>query len=577
MVKFSFGRRKRDSATGKLHSVGNTIGAALFFLFFFGMGMAFEVLTIREFGRAIGQRFWNHTPCTILASNIEEKPRSKNPYTFTVTYEYEFNSAGYTSTTYKRSYSGSDEYHKADSIAKRYPQGKDAFCYVNPNEPSKAVIKRGSLLVGFFILFPLIFVLIGVGGIYGLFFARRKKAKAKPIAVKSRRRKSGNKVGVGILAIFALAGAGMLYPLTIRPIAKTLDARNWIETPCKIISARVKTHEGDDSDTYSIDIFYEYQFDGKLYKSSRYGFIGGSSSGRSGKAEVVNAYKKAENPACYVNPKDPSEAVLKRGLRLGLLLCLFPLLFLAIGVGGIVHLIRSKKKRNLRPAAKQRPGKTRLASTFDFSLADDAVSGPVVLNTRHSPLAKLLIIIAVAAIWNGAISIFVYQAIKDFQQSRLQSGMTFYKLIPFILIGLAAIVFVFHQLLALFNPRVKLKLSSATIPLGGAAELSWAVSGRRGVIESLKITLQAREETRRRRGKKTYTDTNVFYETQLYSTTHMGEIAGGSMGIVMPSHTMHSFEAANNKIIWELKVHGEVKRWPDVNETFKIRISPQAD
>lgn len=576
MVKFSFGRRKRDSATGKFHSAGNTIGAALFFLFFFGMGMVFEVLTIREFGRAIGQRFWSQTPCTILASDIEEKPGSKNPYTFTVTYEYEFNTARYTSTTYKRSYSGSDEYHKADSIAKRYPQGKDASCYVNPNEPSKAVIKRGSLLVGFFILFPLIFVLIGAGGIYGLFFARRKKGKTKPLAARLRRRKSGNKVGVGVLAILGLAGAGMLYPLTIRPIAKTLDARNWIETPCKIISARVKSHRGDDSTTYSIDIFYEYNFDGETYKSSRYGFIGGSSSGRSGKAEVVNAYKNSKNPVCYVNPKDPSEAVLKRGLGFGLLLCLFPLSFLAVGVGGIVHLIRSKKKRNLRPAAKQRPGKTRLASTFDFSLADDTASGPVILKARYSPYTKLLGIIAFAALWNGIVSIFVYQAIKALQQGRPEWGLTLF-MIPFVLVGLAAIVFIFYQFLALFNPRVKLKLSSATIPLGGAAELSWIVSGRRGVVESLKITLQAREETRRRRGKKTYTDTNVFYETQLYSTTHMGEIAGGSMGIVMPIDTMHSFEAANNKIIWELKVHGEIKRWPDVNEAFKIRISPQAD
>ncbi|MBL7154017.1 MAG: DUF3592 domain-containing protein [Phycisphaerae bacterium] len=573
MAKFSFGRRKRDAASDKRRSVGGKIGGALFFLIFFGAGMAFEVLVGWEFSKAMRQRFWKQTPCTITASTIEEKPGSDDPYTFKVAYEYEFNSGKYTSTLYKRGYDGSGEYHKADKIAKKYPPGKQTLCYVNPADPSKAVLKRNSLLFGFVLLFPLIFVLIGAFGIYASLFARDIKTKTKPIAPKSRRRRKGKKAGIGIFAIFGLIGAGMLYPLTIRPIAKTIDARNWIETPCKIISARVDTHRSDDGTTYSIDIFYEYQYEGQTYKSSRYGFIGGSSSGYSGKARVVSTYKKAKNPVCYVNPKDPSEAVLKRGLRLGLLICVIPLPFLAIGIGGIIRSVR-KKKRRRSPTTSEWIPEPAAASPTGLPIETAAHPGPAVLKPEHSPLAKLLMAIVFAAFWNGIVSIFVYQAIKSFQQGRPEWTLALF-MIPFVLVGLGAVGFVFYQFLAMFNPRLTLNLSSAAIPLGSAAELAWSFSGRANLIDSLKITLQGREEASYRRGTKTYTDENKFYETELYPTTRTPEIARGSVGIIIPGDTMHSFEAPNNNIIWQLEIHGEIKRWPDVNETFKITITPQ--
>ena len=94
--------------------------------------------------------------------------------------------------------------------------------------------------------------------------------------------------------------------------------------------------------TYSVYILYEYEFGGQTYKSDRYDFIGGSSSGYEGKARVVAAYESAERPVCYVNPTNPSESVLKRGFHAKLLLALFPLPFLLVGVVGIVGTLRAQ-------------------------------------------------------------------------------------------------------------------------------------------------------------------------------------------------------------------------------------------
>ena len=90
------------------------------------------------------------------------------------------------------------------------------------------------------------------------------------------------------------------------------------------------------------------------------------------------------------------------------------------------------------------------------------------------------------------------------------------------------------------------------------------------------VTLRGIEEATYRRGTNTCTDKNTFYEMELYKTTHTTEIASGQVGVILPQETMHSFEADNNKIIWNLDVRGDIQRWPDVKESFKITIVPAA-
>jgi hypothetical protein len=37
---------------------------------------------------------------------------------------------------------------------------------------------------------------------------------------------------------------------------------------------------------------------------------------------------------------------------------------------------------------------------------------------------------------------------------------------------------------------------------------------------------------------------------------------------------MHSFTASNNRIVWTLKLSGEIPRWPDVTESVEIEVTP---
>ena len=547
---------------GKPASVLGRLGLSLFFLFFFVMGLLFEVLTLREAGRALGQRAWKKTPCTIVAGEVQERGGGESPYAFSISYRYNYGGNAYSGSVYKRGYSGSSTYSAAQDLVQRYPAGEATVCYVNPANANEAVLKRDSALIGFVALFPLIFVVIGAGGVYFL-WRKPSPAKAKPIAPVSTGVKGKSKyVAAAFFALFAVVGGAMLFPLGIKPIARTLDAESWTPTPCKVLRAEVRSHDSDDGTTYSAYILYQYESGGQTYKADRYDFMGGSSSGYEGKARVVAQYQAAANPVCYVNPKRPSEAVLKRGFHAKLLLALFPLPFLLVGVGGLVHTLRGKGRDAAGSAVLA--GRVPDRRVDSLSVLRPGDSGSAVLRPRFSAPGKLGGAVVIAAFWNGIVSIFVAGA----------GLFTLVFLLPFIAIGIGLIGLVAYQFLALFNPRPTLELNPPVIPLGSAAALRWSFTGQVSRITELAVTLQGIEEAKYRKGTSTYTDKNTFCEMELYRTSDLVEIASGQVGLIVPGDTMHSFKADNNRIVWSIEIRGDIKRWPDVKESFEIEVTP---
>ena len=76
---------------------------------------------------------------------------------------------------------------------------------------------------------------------------REDLSRSRPPTGPMTRQTRKQRIFLGLFfTVFALAGAGMLYPLGIRPIANTIDAESWGEVPCRIISAKVESHSGDE-------------------------------------------------------------------------------------------------------------------------------------------------------------------------------------------------------------------------------------------------------------------------------------------------------------------------------------------
>jgi hypothetical protein len=202
------------------------------------------------------------------------------------------------------------------------------------------------------------------------------------------------------------------------------------------------------------------------------------------------------------------------------------------------------------------------------------MGGSVVLKPQHTPLGKFVGILIGALAWNGFIGTFAY--FLFFVEDR-ENVPLFPKIIIGVLLfaGVFLLISAFTSFLALFNPRVQLTAQTTTVSLGGELRFSWKVTGRAGMLRKLRVVFEGREEATYRRGTTTSTDSKVFAEIPVFETTEREFLSQGTARVAVPPNVMHTFEAGNNKVLWRLKVHGEIPRWPDVADEYPITVLPQ--
>jgi hypothetical protein len=181
-----------------------------------------------------------------------------------------------------------------------------------------------------------------------------------------------------------------------------------------------------------------------------------------------------------------------------------------------------------------------------------------------------------AAIWNGVTWTFLGFAITNVVQNGFRWWMIApgLFLLPFVLIGLFALGMLVHQLLALLGPPVEATIDRETLQPGATAEVTWRIRGGMRRIERTWVMLEGEELAKYRQGTDTKTATHVFHRTILLDTTDPTERRSGVVRIDIPGDAMHSFKSSNNSITWRIRVHAEIRRWPDIARFFDVRVDP---
>ncbi len=369
----------------------------------------------------------------------------------------------------------------------------------------------------------------------------------------------------GLFLTVGLAFGGLILG---RPVLRMIDAVDWTAVPCEILASRVERLDGDEGSTYRVALTYRYHVDDRPHVGNRYKFVSMSSSGYRRKREVVDRLPAGARTTCYVNPADPSDSVVKRGPTSDLLWGIIPLVFIVVGASGVAGAIlgRGPITSSLVP--------TRVPPTHVvYEDAPDRRQSTRLLPI-HSRGAKLAGAILVALFWNGIVSVFLTEAIGNWRNNVFELVMSLF-LTPFVLVGVFLLVVAVHMLLSYYNPVPLLTVNSPVLPLGGELKLRWAVDGRVEKLRRLSITLEGREEATYRRGTDTRTDKHVFASFTLVEQVSPVDMLGGSTKLPIPADTMHSFDAPNNKVVWLLRVRGDVANWPDSDEEFRITIAPR--
>jgi hypothetical protein len=528
----------------------------LFFGVFLLAGLFFTLMMGGFVWKDIRPNFWKVTPCTILTSSVEPKG---NDYLLNVSYHYTFAGQDYTGTRLRASGNEYDDSIDAQHASQRYRSDRQTTCYVNASNPQESVLETRSLFFAFTLLFPLLFVTIGAGGIYAMWRTPREGRGA----ISDRHRKTASAaIPLRIIgAVFIIIGSSLAYVFMIRPTLAIREAASWQETPCTITSSKVEASRGNkNGTTYSIEIHYEYFVDGEKILGDRYNFDTGSSSGHDWRRKIVQDHPPGHQTVCYVNPADPYESVLVRDTSMSRWWGLIPLFFALIGCTLWTAGRNAARTGNAVPLSPAPDP----AAPLRGVIGD--VNTPTKLKPSSSPLGAFIGLLIFSLIWNGIVFGIMFSADLP-TPAKVFLGL-------FALIGLGIFAAAVHQFLALFNPRPTLETNRSSVRLGQELQIRFSFTGRVQRIQKLTIHLRGREEATYRRGTDTSTDKSIFAEQLLLETGSTAQMHSGNVVAQIPANTVHSFSAPNNKIIWTLHLHGAIPRWPDVDLEFPFTVLP---
>jgi len=534
---------------------------------FTAIGLFIAVLIGIDFLQGVSTYSWEETTCTIERSEVADRSEYDD-FEFLTTYRYSHRGEEYRSSDYRHGYTGSSDASEAHRLAARYAVGESVPCYFDPKQPWFAYLRRANLWSGLLIFAPLLFVAIGIFGM------RMANSGLTGTTVSLEEGKKDMRVVGGMtfmFGMFFLIGFGMLIPFFIVPALEVVEARSWQPMTCEIISSGVRTHSSDDGSTYSVEAVYRYEIDGREYVSNRYQFMGGSSSGYDSKAEAVAKIPAGSRADCYVDPDDPFEAVIDRGFGLVFLFGLIPLLFGVIGAGGLSFVFKVRRDA-LREAAA--PSWTQPAVAEGPSLGagagrTGATLGPIDLEPTAGPFGKLALTLFFALFWNGIVSVFVWQLVSGWREGHFDWFLGLF-LTPFVLIGLLLLSSIPYSVLALVNPRPRLRLSSGVLRPGQSVQLDWSFRGAASRIRSLRIWLEA---TRASSGGRGRAHPEPLREVEVLERGPGFPSEYGSVGFTVPRDAEPTSDG-DPRIGWKLKLHGTIDYWPDVIEEYEIEVVP---
>jgi hypothetical protein len=357
-------------------------------------------------------------------------------------------------------------------------------------------------------------------------------------------------------AVFLVAGLALAWGTSLRPLLGILRASGWERTPCVVLGSRVDVREDSDGDTYKAVVRYAWVRDGRRFESERYDFFDNYSSGRRGKREVVSRFAAGSESHCWVNPRDPSEAVLSRTLELGgFILALFPLPFIAVGAGGLAWALKARRDARRDREREGMPG---------------TPPGPVVLAPETNLRAKAFTITGLAATWNGLLGVALTLARREATSFGNGTWLIFGILG---LIGLLLLISIPGQLRAAFrNPSPILTLERP-VEVGRPVRLDWRLEGNARLLRLVRIELEGCETVQDTGGSETETFAEAFFhETVTVSTDPIG-LAAGTARLLVPPGLVPSFKAENNEVAYRLRLYGEMPRKPHVEAVFPLAVS----
>ncbi|MHC4216367.1 MAG: DUF3592 domain-containing protein [Planctomycetota bacterium] len=362
----------------------------------------------------------------------------------------------------------------------------------------------------------------------------------------------------GVIVIFVAAlfslflGFVLAIPSVIWPIIKGRQVANWSKQNCTILKKEVKTHNvtGDGPGVaYSVDIQYSYDYQGVNYLSNKYDFQDEFykqyyDDYKTARA-LVNSYDSNITQICYVNPQEPSEAVLSTKVDKPFKKAFFSMIGISIGFAMLGLCIGEKRRMK----------------GIERGLLPDQSFPKTYSSTRVRCVYFMLFLL-------GGLAFLTL----TFLLGNNEPSKTKY-LIGKALYGGFAIALLFWAMKCFFKLivlPVKITFNSANLRIGETLEVNWKVGPKAEKILGLVIGIRCEATVRDK-------DTNKF----VYKILHRDykRIVSGSSSIKTGQATFpipNSYEiitavkAATCR--WVFIFNARVDRYPDINDEYDFEV-----
>lgn len=298
---------------------------------------------------ALPQLTWRQVPCVVDRFEIADDRKQDKPFSPELSFRFPWPAAPQaeadatapppelTGTRLRTDDSRDTDHAELAKLREKILARPTPVCWVNPADPSQAVLQRGVPYLGSALgmaSFGGCFVAIGIGLLVTA--ARLSRAPDKAM-------EDTPWLLYPVFGMFGLAGLGIFGALVVPSWTSWFAASSWLETPAEVIWSEVRVHRSGSRTTTQADVFYRYTYGGKEYRSNSDSLFG-SPSGSHTAQSIVATLPPGKRTTCFVNPRHPWQAVRDRtiGWR-GVLLSLFALPFMAVGFFGLRWVSRRRR------------------------------------------------------------------------------------------------------------------------------------------------------------------------------------------------------------------------------------------
>lgn len=512
-------------------------------LFFCGIAsfMLFGVISSSRQDLAV-RRDWTPTPCTVLASSVNNGSNGK--YLLTVRYRYEADGKTRESNRCGRcaDVHTFEKIEEKPALLARFAPGTVHEGRVNPDDPADVVLVPPEDPIPMTLgvsAFLSIFLFIGLFLMFRPWLPRRRKHRHQSVGGSVKTKGSTSRYDwLYLIPIFMgaafLAAGGFVLHIFVSEIFADRAACSWPTVEATLLRSEVKStwHSGQRGGghySYSPYVAYSYEVDGRRFEGDRYAFLNHSSGKSSVARERLAPYPVGSRVQVHVDPDDPSKSVLApeesrsevgapRVLAIG-----FPSIFVLVGLFlfllGLVGFVRSGSRPAVNLSAPPPPGGVRLR------------------DNRGGDVVGYVIF---AVLWNmlswGAAAAFRASGDMVWPPSFISGTWIPWIVIPvFLLTGVGLVVRAVWGILRLRTARLRIVTPRGFLPRGVPTDLAYRLSDGVEDLKELRISLVGATSVVEGSGKGARSVASEFYRSELLRAVTPYEIRQGTFRAEPPA------------------------------------------